>query len=165
MIEVFEDYLCPHSAHLEISFGERFMRMAEQEPSEIAIYPVAIFDSFSRPAMYSTRCARLVINARARKSMMAVRRGLLLEQPPQLGAAELYSDERIISALLSCGIQQGLARELLSLNTGQEVLDRNIEHLRSISPPRILATPTVVIDGTTVPPDDHLTVLGASLSQ
>lgn len=149
-VEVFEDFLCPHSARLHQEAVEGLLReLGDKACHVLRLLPVNLLDKLSRPPGYSLRAAAIVVGlpeelrARMRKTLYA-------NQPRAFDNADKFTNDRLIALGASTGIPTDLLGEAVADGTNYAQINNNLEKLKSANFGQ-LATPTVRINGHLIP--------------
>lgn len=149
-VEIFEDFLCPHSARLHQEVVESLIEaLGDDACRTLKIMPVNLLDKLSRPPGYSIRAGAIVVGlpAALRANM---RKMLYLHQPRAFGDFTSFTDDNLINMGISAGIPAQFLREAVANRSNYDQVIDNLEKLKSVSFGQ-LATPTVRIDGKQVP--------------
>ncbi len=149
-VDVYADYLCPQCERFEERYGNELTVALNDGRITVRQHAVAILDSATEPAGYSTRAANAASCAASAGVFPAYQARLFDEQPAEGGPG--LSDEQLVAFGTELGARGGFAECVLSGANSAAVA---AETEAAASDPALLSngrfgTPTVAVDGAKV---------------
>jgi protein-disulfide isomerase len=149
-IDVYEDFLCPNCEIFEKAYGNEIVSALNEGKMTVRFHTIAILDSRTNPAGYSTRAANAALCAVPAGIYPAYRQKLFANQPAE-GSAGLTDNQ-----LVQLGTQLGAKGDFAACVTGA----RNASAVtaatqKAVTNPALqtdglFGTPTVVANGAMV---------------
>lgn len=149
-IDVYEDFLCPNCEIFEKSYGNEIVSALNQGKLTVRFHSIAILDSRSNPAGYSTRAANAALCAIPAGIYPAYHQKLFASQPSE-GSAGLTNDQ-----LVQFGTDLGAKGDFAACVTGAKNASAvTAETKKAVADPAlqtggVFGTPTVVANGAIV---------------
>ncbi len=149
-IDVYEDFLCPNCEIFEKTYGNEIVSALNQGKLIVRFHSIAILDSRSNPAGYSTRAANAALCAVPAGVYPAYHQKLFASQPAE-GSAGLTNDQ-----LVQFGTELGAKGDFASCVTGAKNASAvTAETKKAVADPAlqtggVFGTPTVVANGAMV---------------
>jgi protein-disulfide isomerase len=149
-IDVYEDFLCPNCEIFERTYGNEIVSALNQGKLTVRFHSIAILDSRSSPAGYSTRAANAALCAVPAGIYPAYHQKLFASQPAE-GSAGLTNDQ-----LVQFGTELGAKGDFASCVTGAKNASAvTAETKKAVADPAlqtggVFGTPTVVANGAMV---------------
>jgi protein-disulfide isomerase len=147
-VDAFIDFLCPFCRRFELSAGPTLSGLISDGRIGLAYHPMNFLDEAST-TNYSTRAAAASGCAADQQRFGEFAHALFVNQPPE-GGAGLTDDE-----LASLGVAIGLAGPFAGCIANPRYLDWPPYVTARAVAVGIEATPTVLVNGVSVPPDPH----------
>ncbi len=149
-IDVYEDFLCPNCEIFEKTYGNQIVSALNEGKLTVRFHSIAILDSRTNPAGYSTRAANAALCAVPAGIYPAYREKLFANQPAE-GSAGLTNDQ-----LVQLGTQLGAKGDFAACVTGaKNAAAVGAETRKAVADPSlqtdgVFGTPTVVANGAIV---------------
>ncbi len=149
-IDVYEDFLCPNCEVFEKTYGNEIVSALNSGKLTARFHSIAILDSRTNPAGYSTRAANAALCAVQAGVYPAYHQKLFASQPSE-GSAGLTNDQ-----LVQFGTELGAKGDFASCVTGaKNAAAVTAETQKAIADPAlqtngVFGTPTVVANGAMV---------------
>lgn len=149
-VDVYADYLCPQCERFEERYGNELTAALNDGRITVRQHAVAILDSATEPAGYSTRAANAASCAASAGVFPAYQARLFDDQPAEGGPG--LSDEQLVAFGTELGAHGGFAECVLGGANSAAVA---AETEAAASDPALLSngrfgTPTVAVDGVKV---------------
>jgi protein-disulfide isomerase len=146
VVDIYEDFMCPHCAEFEESSGEAVDRLGTQNKAQIVYHPIAILDGASTTD-YSTRSAAAAACAAADGKFREYAKALFAQQPSE-GSAGLSDDQ-----LVQVGASIGLSESSFGQCVREGTYKSWVQHVTDeASADGVTGTPTVKVNGNQVQP-------------
>jgi len=149
-IDIYEDFLCPHCGQFEQAYHPRLAQAAADGKAKVIYHPVAILDSRSVPAGYSTLAAGATLCAANANIFPRFHDSLFANQPTEGGPAWTTAQLQQLGTALGAGngfancVQAGADQRI---ETATDNASKYISGLRS---DHLFGTPTVLVNGAIV---------------
>jgi protein-disulfide isomerase len=149
-IDVYEDFLCPNCEIFEKTYGNEIVTALNEGKLTVRFHTIAILDSRTNPAGYSTRAANAALCA-VPAGVYPTYRGKLFANQPGEGSAGLTNDQ-----LVQFGTELGAKGDFAACVTGGKNAPAvTAETKKAIADPSlqtdgVFGTPTVVYNGAMV---------------
>jgi protein-disulfide isomerase len=149
-IDIYEDFLCPHCGKLEQIYHPRLAQAAADGKAKMVYHPVAILDSRSVPAGYSTLAAGATFCAAEAGIFPRFHDSLFAAQPAEGAPAWTVAQLQQLGTALGAGdrftscVQTGAVQRV---TTATENASRYVSGLRA---DHEFGTPSVLVNGTVV---------------
>jgi len=149
-IDIYEDFLCPHCGQFEHTFHPRLAQAAADGKAKVIYHPVAILDSRSVPAGYSTLAAGATFCAANAGIFPRFHDSLFASQPTEGGPAWTTAQLQQLGRTLGAGdgfakcVQAGADQRI---ETATDNASNYISGLRS---DHLFGTPTALVNGAVV---------------
>ena len=149
-IDVYEDFLCPNCEIFEKTYGNEIITALNEGKLTVRFHSIAILDSRTNPAGYSTRAANAALCAVPAGIYPAYRQKLFASQPSE-GSAGL-TDAQLVQFGTDLGAKDDFAACVTGVKNAAAV---TAETKRAIADPALqneglFGTPTVVANGAMV---------------
>jgi protein-disulfide isomerase len=149
-IDVYEDFLCPNCEIFEKTYGDQIVIALNEGKLTARFHSIAILDSRSNPAGYSTRAANAALCAVPAGIYPAYHQKLFAEQPSE-GSAGL-TDQQLVQFGTDLGAKGDFATCVTGAKNASAV---TAETQKAIADPAlqndgVFGTPTVVANGAMV---------------
>jgi len=147
VIDVYEDYLCPVCERFEERYGGEMTTALNSGQITVRYHSIAILDSRTTPAGYSTRAANAALCSVPSGIFPKYHEKLFAEQPAE-GSAGL-TDDQLVAFGAELGAQANFAQ---CVTSGANTSDVTSETDSAVANPSLqtngqFGTPTVAIDG------------------
>lgn len=154
-IDVYEDYLCPNCERFEERYGKEITTALNEGKITVRYHGIAILDSNTRPAGYSTRAANAVLCSVPAGIFPRYHEKLFDEQPAEGGAG--LSDDQLIAFGSDLGAQGDFAGCVRTAKNAEAVA---AETETAAADPALqtegtFGTPTVAINGAKINLNDR----------
>ena len=149
-IDTYEDFLCPNCEIFEKTYGNEIVNALNAGKLTVRFHSIAILDSRTNPAGYSTRAANAALCAVPAGIYPTYRQKLFASQPSE-GSSGLTNDQ-----LVQFGTELGAKGDFASCVTGaKNAAAVTAETQKAIADPALqtngaFGTPTVVANGAMV---------------
>jgi len=149
-IDVYEDFLCPHCGQFEHTYHPRLAQAAADGKAKVVYHPVAILDSRSLPAGYSTLAAGATFCAANAGIFPRFHDSLFASQPTEGGPGWTTAQLQQLGTALGAGngfsncVQTGADERIA---TATDNASKYVSGLRS---DHLFGTPTVLVNGAVV---------------
>jgi protein-disulfide isomerase len=150
-VVIYEDFLCPFCGKLETTYGPQLIAAAESGDVRVEYRPLNFLSGFGDYSLAATNAFFVVADAAGPKVAAEFHNRIFQEQPEEKGP---YPDaDWLIEQAVSAGAQESAVRS--GIETGrfdQYVANATDNALRGEA--GIQATPTVIINGEAVDPNE-----------
>lgn len=146
-VDVYEDALCPHCGHLEKVFHPRLAQATAEGKLKVVYHPVAILDSRSVPAGYSTLAAGAMFCAVDAGIFPRYHDSLFSGQPAEGAPAWTVAQLQQLGTALGAG--QGFATcvQTPAEQRISRATDNASTRISTLSADHSFGTPTVLVNG------------------
>jgi len=149
-IDIYEDFLCPHCAQFEHTYHPRLAQAAADGKAKVIYHPVAILDSRSIPAGYSTLAAGATFCAADAGIFPRFHDSLFASQPIEGDPAWTTAQLQQLGAALGAGpgfancVQAGADQRIATAT------DNASKYISGLRADHMFGTPTVLVNGAVV---------------
>ncbi|MGF3056992.1 DsbA family protein [Microbacterium sp. YY-01] len=162
VVDTYVDFMCPACATFEDQWGGQLQQAALDDEITLRVHPVAILNRFSQGTDFSTRAGNAFYCVASDNEAAALPffNSMFANQPSENTPG--LSDDQLISLASDAGADG--AASCITEGTYSKFVDAHTGELPA-GPDGRSATPTIVVNGDYVAPNDRQTVLSKLLAK
>ncbi len=163
VIDEYFDFLCPVCRRVEQETSLELDGLVREGKATVVYHPVALLDDYTSPGGYSTRAASAG-GCAAEAGVFPRFYGLLMNRQPEEGGPGL-SDQQLIEFAIESGARPEEVADCIAEGRFRPWVEAATDRAGGVA--RIVATPTILVEGTPISIAEGLVVpaLKAAVSQ